>query len=170
MARARSCELPQLSRLRSSLSRIDYLDSYTEQSKLAGQSVLEIYAAVLGQPPTVFKHLLVARSVLVRPFGIAGVSYQELSRRIDTKRTYALGDKIGRWVLFDRTENELIVGANDKHLDFRVSILRDGRDKVVLSTAVMTHNGFGRAYLAVILPFHRFGVATLLSDSTPANT
>ena len=32
----------------------------------------------------------------------------------------------------------------------------------------MTHNAFGRAYLAAILPFHRFGVARLLTDAAAA--
>jgi len=30
----------------------------------------------------------------------------------------------------------------------------------------MIHNTFGRAYLATILPFHRFGVAELLGDAS----
>ena len=32
----------------------------------------------------------------------------------------------------------------------------------------MTHNTLGRAYLATILPFHRFGVAKLLGDAAAA--
>jgi hypothetical protein len=32
----------------------------------------------------------------------------------------------------------------------------------------MTHNAFGRAYLATILPFHRFGVAKLLGNASSA--
>jgi hypothetical protein len=32
----------------------------------------------------------------------------------------------------------------------------------------MTHNAFGRAYLATVLPFHRFGVARLLTDAAAA--
>ena len=33
------------------------------------------------------------------------------------------------------------------------------------STAVMTHNAFGRAYLATILPFHRYGVAQIVTNA-----
>ena len=79
-----------------------------------------------------------------------------------------VGDKIGRWTLFAKHLDELITGTNDRHLDFRVSVFRDTRPRIVLSTAVMTHNTFGRAYLATILPFHRSGVRKLLGDASAA--
>lgn len=166
MIRAVPSKLPSDSRLRSSLARIDYLDCYTAESKLAERSLVDIYATAFGHLPTLFKHLLVIRSVLVKPFGIAGVSYKDLMHAIDTDRPYEVGEKIGRWTIFEKTDNELIVGGNDKHLDFRVSVFRDRRARVALSTCVMTHNAFGRAYLAIILPFHRFGVMKLLSNAS----
>ncbi|MBK8543490.1 MAG: DUF2867 domain-containing protein [Caulobacteraceae bacterium] len=42
----------------------------------------------------------------------------------------------------------------------------EGSARVVLSTGVMTHNAFGRAYLATILRFHRFGVTQLLTNAS----
>jgi hypothetical protein len=136
--------------------------------RIREQDLVAIYAAVLGHPPMAFKRLLVVRSHLVRPLGIAGVSYEDLARPIDIGRSYAVGDRIGRWTLFAKYSDELITGANDRHLDFRVSVFRDARPRIVLSTAVMTHNTFGRAYLAAILPFHRFGVARLLGNASAA--
>jgi hypothetical protein len=95
------------------------------------------------------------------------VSYGDLARPIDTVRSYAVGDKLGRWTLFAKHRDEIITGKDDKRLDFRVSVFRDA-SRIVLSTVVMTHNVFGRAYLATILAFHRFGVAKLLSDASAA--
>lgn len=168
IARAYSCDLPQESRLRSSLSRIDYLDSFAVPTSKPAVDIVELYAAALDHLPRAFKYLLVIRSALVRPFGIAGVSFADLTQSIDTKRAYAVGDKLGRWTLYHKGTGELIAGADDKHLDFRVSLIRDGGERVVLSTAVMTHNLFGRAYLTTILPFHRFGVAKLLTRAARA--
>lgn len=159
-------EIPLASQLMSSLVRVDYWDCYMAESKLAERSLVDIYAAAFGHLPTLFKHLLVIRSALVKPFGIAGVSYKDLTRTIDTNRAYEVGEKIGLWTIFEKTDNELIAGTNDKHLDFRVSVFRDGRTRVALSTCVMTHNAFGRAYLTTILPFHRFGVMKLLTDAS----
>jgi hypothetical protein len=163
---ATPCQLPPESRLRDSLPRMDYLDSFEVPWRTPEKELVAIYAAALGHLPKVFKQLLVVRSYLVKPFGVAGVSYIDLARPIDTGRSYVVGDKIGRWTLFAKHLDELITGANDRHLDFRVSVFRDARPRIVLSTAVMTHNAFGRAYLATILPFHRFGVAKLLSNAS----
>ena len=170
MPRAAPCELPASSKLRDSLPQIDYLDSYTIGVAQPDQSMISLYAAALDlvHMPRVFRHLLVLRSVLVRPFGIAGVSYRDLTKPIDTSKSYAVGDKVGRWTLYGQYPDELITGANDRHLDFRVSVLRDGRSRVVLSTAVMTHNAFGRTYLTTIQPFHRYGVAQLLTNAATA--
>lgn len=164
-ARVRPCPLPAASRLHSFLSRPSYTDSFQIAASTAGMSLLEVYVAVLGHIPRAFKHLLVLRSLLVRPLGIAGASYSDLAVPPETTRTYAPGDKIGRWTLYAATRDEIITGRNDKHLDFRVSVIRDReamRERIVLSTSVQIHNAFGRAYFVTILPFHRFGVSQLL--------
>jgi Protein of unknown function (DUF2867) len=168
MPRATPCKLPALSRLRGSLPRVDHIDSYVIALTNPDRSLVSLYAGALDHLPEVFRHLLVLRSIIVKPFGIAGVSHRELSQPIDTQTSYAVGDKIGRWTLYGQYPDELITGANDKHLDFRVSLFREDGARIVLSTAVMTHNTFGRAYLAAILPFHRFGVARLLTDAAAA--
>lgn len=168
MTRATPCQLPLTSRLRSSLARIDYIDCYEVPLTRPDQSLVQLHAAALDHLPDVFKHLLVLRSILVKPMGIAGVSHSDLTKPIDTGKTYEIGDKVGRWTLYEQYPNELITGADDKHLDFRVSVLRESNARVVMSTAVMTHNAFGRAYLATILPFHKFGVARILTDASAA--
>ena len=169
---ARPCELPEASTLRAHLSRFDHLDSFEIFGSKPHLSMVDIYAALLGQLPASFKHLLVLRSLLVKPFGIAGVGYRELTAPIDTSRSYVTGERIGRWTLYDQLPDEIIAGADDKHLDFRVSVFRERQHergiRLVLSTGVMTHNAFGRAYLATILRFHRFGVTQLLTNASRA--
>ncbi|WP_341702290.1 DUF2867 domain-containing protein [Ferrovibrio sp.] len=60
----------------------------------------------------------------------------------------------------------VLSGLDDGHLDFRalvrVSPSATGGSHIVLTTAVRTRNRFGRAYLAVILPFHRLIVRSML--------
>src|SRR6516225_11469890 len=98
MPNATPCQLPPGSRLRDSLPRVDYLDSFEVPSRTPEQDVVLIYAAVFGHLPKVFKQLLVLRSHLVKPLGIASVSCADLARPIDTGRDYAVGDRIGRWI------------------------------------------------------------------------
>jgi hypothetical protein len=168
MTRSYACDLPNESGLRTSLPRIDYMDSFAVPKRVKTNEMTELYAAALDHLPKVFKHLLVIRSALVRPFGVSGVSLDDLQPPIDTTRAYAVGDMIGRWKIYQKGPNELVTGADDRHLDFRVSLLRDGEERIVLSTAVMAHNRFGRFYLASILPFHRFGVSHLLTRASAA--
>lgn len=57
------------------------------------------------------------------------------------------------------TELELIVGDDDKHLNFRISVSkteRSGRVFVTIATAVQIHNVLGRTYMLLVKPFHRF--------------
>ena len=56
-------------------------------------------------------------------------------------------------------------------MDFRVSVLRVNKgdvSKVVLTTIVSPHNFFGKAYLLLIVPFHKFGVKTIMANAVAA--
>jgi hypothetical protein len=71
----------------------------------------------------------------------------------------ARGSVIGYFPLLSKSAGELVVGEDDRHLDFRVATLlrtgaAGGRELVVV-TVVHCHNRLGRTYLAVIAPFHR---------------
>jgi hypothetical protein len=162
-------DLPPESGLIAQLPRIDYLDSFEIALERKDLHIVALYAAVLDHLPAAFKSLLVARSHLVAPLGLKGPSRADLDARIDTDAIYAPGDRIGRWRVFAAGKDELITGANDHHLDFRVSVLRrDGPARLALSTAILTHNALGRAYLAAVRPFHRLGVMQLLTRAAAA--
>ncbi len=71
----------------------------------------------------------------------------------------AQGPVIGFFPLLSKSAGELVMGADDKHLDFRLAIQQrtgaDGGRELVMVTVVHCHNWLGRTYLAVITPFHR---------------
>ncbi len=52
-----------------------------------------------------------------------------------------------------RTADEVLLGTDERHLDFRASVRREP-DRVVLSTVVTLHNRRGRAYFALVRPVH----------------
>ncbi len=72
---------------------------------------------------------------------------------------------IGIFPVLNEAPDRLVAGYNDKHLDFRVIVdiatSGDSRE-VTATTLVLTHNLLGQVYLAVILPFHRLIVPTML--------
>ena len=63
----------------------------------------------------------------------------------------------------DDRRAEVVLGADDKHLQFRscvgVERLDDGRVRFALSTRVVTRNAFGRMYMALIDRAHRGYIA-----------
>jgi hypothetical protein len=70
--------------------------------------------------------------------------------------------RVGFFKVYGLMDNEIIMGEDDHHLDFRVSVLyRNGEPEdgssphVIISTVVLCHNRLGRNYLRLIKPFHR---------------
>ena len=76
------------------------------------------------------------------------------------------GERLGLFKVFSRSENELILGEDDKHLDFRVSLLQvplsSSKAELTISTTVKFHNAFGRSYFFLVKPFHKLIVQTML--------
>ena len=83
--------------------------------------------------------LMKIRNIVVTPFGL----------RTDLGQ----GETIGFFPIVMRNDTEIILGFDDKHLDFRISILTDG-NHAYGATWVRRHNRLGRMYLAMIMPFH----------------
>ena len=110
---------------------------------------------LLARNPVWIDALLRLRNALVRPFGLKTSGLAEP----------ASGGMIGIFPVISETPERVVAGFDDRHLDFRVVVdvepSRPGH-QVTATTLVRTHNLPGRAYLAVVLPFHRLIVRSLL--------
>ena len=66
---------------------------------------------------------------------------------------------IGYLPVLSKSARELVMGGDDRHLDFRVGVQQrpgvPGGRELVVATVVHCHNRLGRMYLAAIAPFHR---------------
>jgi hypothetical protein len=146
-----------------------FKDSY--QARLSNQSlgVTDLFEAVLGHHPGWVRVLLLMRNRLAGWAGLE-VPPDTAIRRFERKPCYVVGDTIGPWPIFALTETELIAGRNNKHLDFKVSILKLDAPlpSVAISTICNVHNRFGKAYLFVIAPFHRWGMRQLMRRALDA--
>jgi len=161
---------PPASAFLDDLGRSYYWDSYEAPLRRDDLAMTKIYLALFAHHPRWAKWLLVLRGWIVAPFGLRTTSAAELDS-IEIKSAYTVGEKIARFTLFGQNDTEIVTGGNDKHLDFRVSVRKlteHGASRVVLSTSVTPHNAFGKAYLFIILPFHRLGVRTILSNAVAA--
>ena len=121
--------------------------------------------SALGDPAPWVRLLLGLRDALVAGFRVK--TSQEVRRA-------AIADNAERIDFFRiraRSDRELILGEDDRHLDFRLSLLLRARpdgsgDELVATTVVRCHNALGRVYLALIARFHRLVVISNLSRAS----
>ena len=156
---------PRQSRIADWYDNADLLDSYAAALPADyGADIRVIGQAVLGQPALWFKMLLWIRDSVVRRFGLKTTG--------DLLRSNRDGDRIDFFPVLSAYDDELILGEDDRHLDFRLSLLvqrvSGGPDLVFATTAVRCHNRLGRAYLAAIAPFHRLVVHSNLRRAAKA--
>jgi hypothetical protein len=117
----------------------------------------QLARAVLGNPSWWFRALLTCRDALVAPFGV------KTSAQLCAQLEDAAPAHIDFFPVVSCTADELVIGADDKHLDFRTSVLirrstAGERCKLIVTTVVHSHNRLGHLYLLVIAPFHRLVV------------
>ena len=67
----------------------------------------------------------------------------------------------GGFPVVRQSPDQVVLGFDDKHLDFRV-IVEVGGGFAIVTTVVRWHNAWGRAYLAAIMPFHRAIAARMI--------
>ncbi|MDQ0590524.1 DUF2867 domain-containing protein [Variovorax paradoxus] len=71
--------------------------------------------------------------------------------------------RIGFFRIYETHADEVVLGEDDRHLDFRVSVMRSvAGDSLTAVTVVHCHNLFGRNYIRLIAPFHRLVVRSAL--------
>ena len=162
------CDIPSLSVLDRRLIEAAYFrDSYRAPLSRTRANVVDIFFGIFAHHPLWMKILLIVRNRIASFCGLDAPTASEIIN-IEIKSSYGVGDKIGVWPIFSLTETELVAGRNNKHLDFRLSVLRvtDGETaSVVVSTICTVHNAFGKLYLFFVVPFHKWGVQRLMSNA-----
>jgi hypothetical protein len=160
-------DFPRGSRLYSRHAEAYYCESYEVPLRRSELKIHEIYLAVLGHLPWWARALIVVRNFIVSFFGLRTQPAANVWKP-EVKDRYVPGDRIVRFNLYTLDDNEIVAGGDDKHLDFRVSVMQvteNGVHKVVVSTLIFTHNLFGKIYLLFVLPLHRFGMRRLLAQA-----
>lgn len=159
MTKAIEVPAPSDSMLAARYAGADLLDAYAIALPVAATGDIErLTRAVLARPAGWTRALMRIRDGVMTPLGV------KTSAAIAQN---ARGEAIDFFPVVERSARELVVGENDRHLDFRTSILlRDTADgegrELVAITVVHCHNLLGRAYLTVIAPFHRVIVKSYL--------
>lgn len=136
----------------------DLLDSYGVEAPANDATMRAIAERGLGAPPLWFKALMAVRDAAVTPFGVR--TSGEL-RRARPDQAY-----IDFFPVLSESADEIMLGENDRHLDFRLSLLCQARPNgsmLIATTAARTHNRLGRLYLRAIQPFHILVVRAMIA-------
>jgi hypothetical protein len=128
--------LPPQSALHERIGPRDFLDCYVVDADLSPRTAAEVITNLPGWA----RFLLNIRRLITTPFGLSNDGP-------------AVKNKVGIFPVELDSPDELIAGFDDRHLNFRVSVISQA-GRVYLATWVHPHNFGGRLYLAMIMPFH----------------
>lgn len=164
-------EFPQKSVLAKDKKDFDYVDSFAGElmSSHSNIDISEVGKAFFISGPKWGKKMFAFRNKVVSLFGLkTGVESDKT--QADDHFQCEVGERMGIFTVFEKTENEIILGEDDKHLDFRVSLLFDKtRDdntekSLTISTTVKFHNWLGVLYFLPVRPFHSLIVPVMLKN------
>lgn len=113
---------------------------------------------MFGRMPWWIRALMAMRNRLVTPLGL----------KTGCDEAITMSRRIGFFPIVTETPERVVLGLDDKHLDFRIAVdvtkLEGARRQTTVTTLVRTHNLLGRLYLAAVLPFHRMIVPAMLTQ------
>jgi Protein of unknown function (DUF2867) len=145
-----SCDVPLSAR--NVLPGADFADAF--ETIIPGSPTAKVAAvAALGTAPPWIAKLMQLRNAIFVPLGL--------------KPGANGGAKIGPISILSEDPNRMVLGLDDSHLDFRIVFdtvsMPNHTTKATLTTVLKRHNIWGRAYLAVVLPFHKLIVPAMLA-------
>lgn len=142
----------------------DYVDAYQIViSSTKNISADALAKAFFSSDLKWIKVLFEFRNKIVAVFGLK--TGKEAVRQ-NLPASYKVGTSVGLFKILEKTENEIIMGENDRHLDFKVSLLaqqiENTNSSITVSTVVNYHNWFGKFYFFFVKPFHKRIVPVML--------
>ncbi len=163
-------EVPEASMLLKDNDTFDYIDSFREDFTKSNRNFTstEIGKAFFSSSPKWIEQLFSFRNKIVRIFGLK--TSETITDRQNQLENFSCepNEQLGLFKVFDKTENEVILGENDKHLNFRVSLFYKpandftNKNTLTITTIVKFNNWFGRLYFLPVRPFHKLIVPTML--------
>ena len=139
------------------LPEADWADCYILPVAGGGLTAAMAAERTIGHFPFWVDGLLLLRNIAVLPFGLKGA-------RATTAKDQAF---IGIFPVLFQSDEQLVLGFDDTHLDFRIVVeLREAGEAGQLAsvtTLVRRKILLGKLYIAMVTPFHRLIVKSQLS-------
>ncbi|MGS2764083.1 DUF2867 domain-containing protein [Sinomicrobium sp. M5D2P9] len=166
-------KLPQNSILKYSYKEYNHIDSFQGVLNDIENKVTsaDVGKAFFSSGPKWMAKLFTIRNKIVSIFGLkTSGDITSRERELENFKCEP-NEQLGLFKVFARTENEVILGEDDKHLNFRVSLYieqrpdRTNEKNLTISTVVEFNNWFGRLYFLPVQPFHKLIVPAMLKGT-----
>ena len=163
-------KLPGNSILSNNHKKYDYVDSYQGifidiENKV---KPIDIGKAFFSSGPKWIGILFIIRNKIVSVFGLkTSGNVGDRQQLLDNFKCEP-SEQLGLFKVFNSTGNEVVLGEDDKHLNFRISLFMEvlksdmTKKTVTITTTVEFNNWFGRLYFLPVRPFHKLIVPTML--------
>ena len=152
--------IPSESMLFDDSKKYDYSDSFSVSLQRQDVESWELVAAFFLSTPKWVDNLFVLRNKLVSAIGLKAA----MADLTQLNPPYKKGQQFGVFRILEMTDNEVVLGENDKHLDFRTSLFieRGIDDRLVVSTIVKINNYFGKVYFFIVKRVHQIIVPIMV--------
>lgn len=137
----------------------NWADAYEIETSRNFSDMRSLAQQTIGDMPRWAKGLLWLRNIVVVPFGLKSDGLHDAAHQTSC---------IGIFPILHETDTQIVLGLDDRHLDFRIVVDRHktaGKSRIRATTLVQRHNAFGRCYITLITPFHRLIVRSVLSNA-----
>jgi hypothetical protein len=158
--------LPAESAIAHAYATVNLSDAYSIELPAGTTTDPELLARfIFSQQAPWVRNLMAVRDALVVGLGL------KTARHLTSAGAKSNADRVGIFKIYSTSQTEIILGEDDKHLDFRLSVLCSGQPSpaserhLILSTVVHCHNRLGRLYILLIAPFHRVVVQSTLRSA-----
>lgn len=148
--------LPAQSGIATVYKSVNFADAFAVQLPSGTASDPDVlWRFVMLHQPSWIRWLTGLRDAIVACFGL------KTARQLSTPTAEESGDRIAFFKVHGKSDTEIILGQDDRHLDFRLSVLRTPDSsptlggQLTVSTVVHCHNLLGRIYILIVAPFHR---------------
>ena len=161
------CAVPNSSALQPRLRDAYFHDGYRMTVDDPHCPALGLFLRAASRTPRWVERLMGLRNRIVALVGLKNLGGL---RGVDPEKplaNYRPGQRVGIFTLISVSDDEVLLGDQDQHLDVVVSVLRlpldsQGQREVAFSTVVHVHGWLGRLYMLPVVPMHRRIVPAVL--------
>ncbi len=140
-------------------SKIDFADTFSTTN--LKNSVSEVALLIFTNESKWIKALFTLRNKIAKLFKL------EHNLPDDYNTELKVGGYISFFKIYQLSENEIILGADDSHLNFRAIINNtlEKANNIKVTTLVEFNNTKGKVYMKIVAPFHRIVVKQMIKKA-----